>query len=71
MHLNLGTFDRILRIVIGIALVALAFWWLPTPWGWQGIALMVVGLILIATALVSWCPIYSVLGLGTRESVAK
>jgi len=71
MNLNVGSFDRMLRIVIGIVLIALAFLWLPTPWGWQGIGLIAVGLILIATALISWCPIYAALGLGTRNTAVK
>lgn len=58
MTLNEGGFDRIIRIVLGLALVSLALVGPQTPWGW-------LGLILVATGVMGWCPIYSVLGLKT------
>jgi len=70
MHLNVGSFDRILRIIVGLALIAYAFFVLPTPWGWMGLGAIAVGAILTLTGLVSWCPIYAALGLGTRQSNA-
>ena len=59
---NVGSIDRVLRIVIGLVLIALVFVGPQTPWGW-------IGLILIGTAAVSWCPIYRLFNIGTaRES---
>jgi hypothetical protein len=62
MTTNVGTIDRILRIVVGLALIALALGYvpgyLPQVWGW-------IGVIPIATALIGWCPAYSILGLST------
>lgn len=55
---NVGTLDRILRIVIGLALVSLVFVGPQTPWGW-------LGLILIGTSAMGWCPIYKALGIRT------
>ncbi|MBW8785941.1 MAG: DUF2892 domain-containing protein [Novosphingobium sp.] len=55
---NVGSIDRILRIVVGIVLIALVFVGPHTPWGW-------LGLIPLITGLASTCPLYSVLGLGT------
>jgi len=55
---NVGTADRILRLVVGAILIALVFVGPQTPWGWFG-------LIPIATALVGWCPAYRLLGIRT------
>ncbi len=57
---NVGSIDRILRIVVGLALIALVFVGPQTPWGW-------VGIILIATAFMNWCPIYQVLKISTAK----
>ena len=59
MTLNVGTIDRTLRIVVGLGLVALAFVGPQTPWGW-------IGVVPLATALIGWCPAYSLVGLSTR-----
>ncbi|MDQ6978511.1 MAG: DUF2892 domain-containing protein [Ghiorsea sp.] len=64
MKENVGTVDRTLRVVFGIAL-ALAGW--LGAGGALGIILIVVGLVLIVTGLMSSCPIYSVAGLSTVE----
>lgn len=64
---NVGSFDRILRIILGAALLALPFVWGGiAPQAVAGIAAIVAGLVLIVTAIVKFCPIYGVLGLRTR-----
>jgi hypothetical protein len=63
MTKNLGSIDRILRIVVGITFGVLYFTGVTT--GTLGIVLAVLGGIFIATSLISWCPIYAVLGLKT------
>ncbi|MFN4224992.1 MAG: DUF2892 domain-containing protein [Hyphomonas sp.] len=55
---NEGKFDRILRIVLGLALIALVFVGPQTPWGW-------IGLVPLATGLIGWCPAYTLLGINT------
>ena len=55
---NVGGVDRTLRILLGIALLAIVFVGPQTPWGW-------VGLIPLVTGLVGTCPIYSLLGVKT------
>ena len=64
MKENVGSVDRALRVVFGIGL-ALAGW--LGAGGALGIILIVVGLVLIVTGLMSSCPIYSVAGLNTVE----
>lgn len=55
---NVGGIDRILRIVVGFALIALVFIGPKTAWGWLGI-------IPLATGLLRTCPLYSLVGLNT------
>lgn len=58
MEKNVGSIDRIARIVLGLALIALVFVGPQTPWGW-------IGLVPLATALIGWCPAYRLLGIRT------
>ena len=55
---NVGGIDRILRIVVGLILIALVFVGPKTNWGW-------IGLIPLLTGLFSFCPAYTLLGLNT------
>ncbi|MGZ3196869.1 MAG: YgaP family membrane protein [Croceibacterium sp.] len=55
---NVGSIDRVLRIVVGLVLIALVFIGPKTPWGW-------IGLIPLVTALARTCPAYSLLGVST------
>ncbi|WP_309417413.1 DUF2892 domain-containing protein [Telmatospirillum sp.] len=54
---NVGTIDRVARAVIGLALIAWALMGGPV-WAW-------VGVVPLATAVVSFCPAYALLGLKT------
>jgi len=58
MKKNVGTLDRAVRIVIGLALIALVFVGPKTPWGW-------IGLVPLATGIIRWCPAYVPFGLRT------
>ena len=61
---NVGTLDRIMRVIVGMALVLL-----PTITGlaiWSGIA-AAVGAILVVTALFGFCPIYALFGLSSKR----
>ena len=55
---NVGTIDRALRILVGLALLALIFVGPKTWWG-------LVGIIPLATGLLRTCPAYSLLGMST------
>ncbi|SFM39209.1 Protein of unknown function [Ectothiorhodospira mobilis] len=57
---NMGTNDRLIRLVVGVVLIALVFVGPQTPWGW-------LGLIPLATALMSWCPAYTLLNIRTNS----
>ena len=58
MTQNIGNIERIIRIVGGLVLIALAATGTVGVWGW-------VGLVPLATGLMGWCPPYSLLGLNT------
>ena len=63
MARNIGSFDRMLRIIVGVVLIAYA---IPlefphTGWNWTGW----IGVVPLLTALVGSCPLYSMLGVST------
>ena len=66
MTANVGSVDRILRIVVGLLLIAWATGILtslvpsvtPSVWGW-------IGVVPLFTALVGFCPAYTLLGMNT------
>ena len=60
MKRNIGNLDRILRVVFGVLLVGNVFVGLNSPWGW-------IGLVLIVTALIGSCPVYTAIGVNTAS----
>ncbi len=62
MKRNEASWDRIARVILGIALIIGG---LAAVGGAIGYVLAAVGLIPLATGLVGWCPIYAILGVGT------
>jgi hypothetical protein len=68
MRLNVGSLDRIVRLSIGIALIAYAFFGLASPWSAVGLGAIAIGAILAVTGLISWCPIWAVAGVNTRKA---
>lgn len=58
---NVGGFDRTLRIVVGLALIALFFLDPGASWRWA----YLIGVVVLATGVFSTCPLYSVLGFST------
>jgi hypothetical protein len=61
MKHNVGTVDRILRIVAGIVLILLAATGTVGWWGWLGV-------IPLLTGVVRVCPAYSLLGVKTCKT---
>lgn len=64
MKANLGQIDRVLRIVLGLVLIALSLMGTIGWWGWLGI-------IPLVTGLMKFCPIYRLLGLSTCKACSK
>jgi len=65
MKTNVGSIDRTLRIVAGLAILSLFF---VLGEGQRGWALL--GLVPLLTGLVSWCPLYTLLGIRTCRMTA-
>jgi uncharacterized membrane protein len=61
----MGTLDRGLRLVVGIVLLIVAFVTEYGASGWIHWAMIVVGLLMVATAVLSNCPMYSIFGIRT------
>jgi hypothetical protein len=60
MTANVGTVDRALRILAGLALIALAATGVIGMWGY-------VGILLAVTGIVRYCPAYGLFGFTTRR----
>lgn len=60
MTKNVGDLDRMVRLGLGIVLLALLVL-MDGPLRWIGLT----GLVFLATAAVTWCPVYAVLGVRT------
>ncbi|QPT39450.1 Protein of uncharacterised function (DUF2892) [Oligella ureolytica] len=60
MNKNIGSVDRLIRIIIGIVLIALTINGNIGVWGW-------IGIIPLATALINFCPLYRILGFSSRK----
>jgi hypothetical protein len=58
MKANVGGIDRVLRIVLGLALIALTLSGTIGAWGW-------IGLVPLATAAMGFCPLYTMLGFSS------
>jgi hypothetical protein len=61
MNKNVGGIDRILRIVVGIALIALAATGTVGLWGY-------IGVVPLLTGLIGWCPPYAIFGWNTCKT---
>jgi len=55
---NVGSVDRVLRIIVGLALIGLAISGTVGVWGW-------IGVVPLVTAFLKYCPAYSIFGIKT------
>lgn len=69
MKKNVGAVDKVLRIVIAAILVILYLTSAVT--GTLGIVLVLVALVLLLTAFISFCPLYLPFGISTCKKEAK
>ena len=63
MDINVGSADRLIRIIAGLVLIAV-----PFVLGWSMLGMIVsalIGAVLVVTALVRFCPAYRLLGIRT------
>lgn len=62
MQPNMGKMDAGIRYIVGFALLFVVIL-AEGPWRWVGL----LGIIPIVTAVMTWCPLYRVLGIDTRD----
>jgi hypothetical protein len=62
MAQNVGGIDRILRIIVGAALLVWGFVISPEPIWWAAI-----GAVPLLTGLISWCPLYPIIGFSSKK----
>ena len=65
MKQNVGGMDRILRLVIGVVLLGLAYMGNFGAYAWVG---YVAGAVLAGTAAIGWCPPYALFGWNTCDT---
>jgi hypothetical protein len=58
MTINEGTIDRVIRVVVGLGILSLAFIGPKSAWAYLGI-------VPVLTGLIGYCPAYSLLGMNT------
>ena len=58
MNQNVGTIDRVVRVVVGLALIGATLLGYIGLWGW-------IGVVPVATGLFGFCPAYLPFGLST------
>ena len=64
MTVNVGKLDRIIRVIVGIVLLAIVFIGPQTLWG-------LLGIIPLATGLFRFCPLYTLIGFNSCSSSEK
>lgn len=70
MKANMGTADRIIRVIIAAILISLYFTNVIT--GTVGIVLIAASIIFVLTSLISVCPLYIPFGISTlRKKLSK
>jgi hypothetical protein len=60
MNTNMGPLDRVIRVILGAALLWFALFAAPMGYNWLGW----IGVVPLLTALVGICPLYSILGVN-------
>lgn len=60
MKSNVGSAEKIIRIIAGLVLIGLAYSGILGVWAY-------IGVILVVTGLINWCPIWAVFGVNTKK----
>ncbi len=66
MKTNESSLDRIIRVILGIALLVLYF--TSTVTGGLGIVFIVLGAVALVTGVVGFCPLYALLKISTNKA---
>jgi hypothetical protein len=65
MKANMGSFDKVIRIIVAIAFAMLYI--TKTVEGTAGIVLLTLGSVFLLTSIFSFCPLYTILGLNSNS----
>ena len=65
MSVNEAGWDRVVRVILGVILLGLYF--MGSVSGTVGIIALIVGIIMLATGLFGFCPLYKVVGFSTKK----
>ena len=63
MKVNVGSADKVVRIILGLVIMALGIVY-KSWWG-------LIGLLPLATALINFCPLYTLIGISTRKAAPQ
>jgi hypothetical protein len=63
---NIGNTDRVLRVILGVALLSM-FMLAESSLRWWGL----LGIVPLATAALGFCPLYALLGISTRARTVQ
>lgn len=66
MKTNMGGADRIIRVILAVVFAVLFF--TGTVTGTFGIVLLVLGGVFLATSVISFCPLYTLVGMNTCKT---
>ncbi|MEZ4983924.1 MAG: DUF2892 domain-containing protein [Saprospiraceae bacterium] len=66
MKKNMGTADRVVRVIIAAVIAGLYFQ--GTLTGTLGIVLLVLAIVFLLTSFISFCPLYTLVGLSTCKT---
>ena len=61
---NIGPVERAVRLAVGLTLIAVA---VMVPGAWWAY----IGVLPLVTALIGWCPLYSLFGISTAKKVTR
>jgi hypothetical protein len=64
MKKNIGDIERLIRVVVGLAIVSLFFVGPKTPWA-------LLGIVPVVSGLAGWCPPYTLLGINTCKKTER
>jgi membrane-bound ClpP family serine protease len=67
MKKNVGRADQFIRILLGLVLIVLSFF-VPTVWD---IIMLILGILMILTGTISYCPVYLLFKINTRGKKEK
>ncbi len=69
MKKNMGSADKIIRIIIAAIIAILYF--TGTIQGTLGIVLLIIAIVFLLTSMISFCPLYAIFGISTCPAKEK